>query len=466
MKKNILITGTLLLTFTGLISRVIGFFYRIYLSRMIGEEGMGIYQLLAPVMALTFSLTAAGIQTSISKHTAAYFAKKEPLSSFSILLCGLVLSVSLSILTGLFLFKYSSIIATKYLLEPRCSSFIQIYALSIPFAAVHSCINGYYYGLKKTLFPSITQLAEQFIRVISVFLLFDFFQNRDLKFSISIVITGLVLGEIVSCIISFVALIFESGKYKRCFQAQIKGGASNLSNSILNSLKPLLLLACPLSLNRITLNFLQSCEAVYLPEKMCSFGLSTSEALSTYGVLTGMALPMILFPQALTGSISVLLLPYVSEAQAQQNKKQISKAIGKCTSFCLLLGFCALTFFYLSAPLIGTHVFHSDESGLFIRALSFLCPFLYLSTILTSILNGLGKAVHAFFINVLAVIIRLFSVFFLVPYYGIRAYLIAMLISQIIHCLCNFLALRTYLYYNKNVFSQRNKDDKLVRKRK
>ena len=95
LKKNPIITGTVILTATGVISRVIGFFYRIFLSRNIGEEGMGIYQLLAPVMALSFSLTAAGIQTSISKHVAAYEARREHRSSVSVLMCGLFLSVFL-----------------------------------------------------------------------------------------------------------------------------------------------------------------------------------------------------------------------------------------------------------------------------------------------------------------------------------------------------------------------------------
>ncbi|MGN0132630.1 MAG: oligosaccharide flippase family protein [Lachnospiraceae bacterium] len=445
MKKNPIITGTVILTATGIISRIIGFFYRIFLSRNIGEEGMGIYQLLAPVMALSFSLTAAGIQTSISKHVAAYEAKGQRRSSVAVLLCGLFVSVSLSLALGIVLFQYSLPISLHFLLEERCAPLVRIYALSLPFAAVHSCINGYYYGLKKTAVPSVTQLIEQLARVFSVYLIFLYCDKHNLTPQVSVAIVGLVLGEITSSLISILAITGTGCKntrrrYRSHFTSEY---------DVFKQLKPLLLLAVPLSVNRIVLNFLQSIEAIYLPRQLCAFGLSNSQALSIYGVLTGMSLPLILFPQAITGSISVLLLPYVSEADAKGNPARISKAIFSSTAFCVVMGFLAALFFYIAGPFLGSFLFQSTEAGLFIRSLSFMCPFLYLGSLLTSILNGLNKATHAFFINVLALCIRLICIFLFVPHIGIKGYLWGLPVSQIAHCSFNFLALKKYIYYNK-----------------
>ena len=332
LKKNPIITGTVILTATGVISRVIGFFYRIFLSRNIGEEGMGIYQLLAPVMALSFSLTAAGIQTSISKHVAAYEARREHRSSVSVLMCGLFLSVFLSLAMGFILFEYSIPISNRFLLEERCAPLVRIYALSLPFAAVHSCINGYYYGLKKTSVPSVTQLIEQLVRVLSVYIIFFYCGKYHLEPKVSVAVAGLVLGEIVSSLLSVLAITrfySKSSRKRKHYLPQMP------SYHIAGQLKPLLMLAIPLSVNRIVLNFLQSIEAIHLPRQLCVFGLTTSQALSIYGVLTGMALPLILFPQAITGSISVLLLPYVSEADAKGNPAKISKAVFTTTGFFL-----------------------------------------------------------------------------------------------------------------------------------
>ena len=127
-KKYPLIAGTILLTATGILSRIIGFFYRIFLSQTIGEEGMGIYQLIAPVMALSFSITAAGIQTAISKFVAPEPTSHDYKSSLRVLLVGFTISLSLSAILGFFLFEYSFFIAKNFLLEERCSSLVRIFA--------------------------------------------------------------------------------------------------------------------------------------------------------------------------------------------------------------------------------------------------------------------------------------------------------------------------------------------------
>ena len=155
MKNHPLIKGTIMLTLTGMFSRFIGFFYRIYLSRTFGEEGMGLYQLLGPVLALSFSLCGAGIQTSISKFVA---GKCDNLShnpqgkreSLLFLFAGILQASVLSILCSIILYTNSEFIATHFLLEPRCASMLRIIALSIPFSALHACGNGYFYGISKT----------------------------------------------------------------------------------------------------------------------------------------------------------------------------------------------------------------------------------------------------------------------------------------------------------------------------
>lgn len=440
--KNKLLFGTAALTVSGIITRIIGFFYRIFLSRNIGEEGMGIYQLLSPIIALSFSVTCAGIQTSISKHVSAYEAEGQHAKSRLTLLYGIVFSVLLSIAAGILLNKYSGILSERFLAEPRCKNLICIYALSLPFCSIHSCINGYYFGVKRTLAPSVVQLTEQMVRVIAVFLLVSAFGNAPMEKKITFAVFGIVVGEISSALFSLISVKKHTRGF---FHANMSDYASAQQKTMI---KKLIFLAVPLSTNRIVLNMLQSIEAAYLPRKLTQFGLSTSQALSLYGIFMGMALPMILFPQALTSSVSVLLLPIVSEADAGNNRKKITKSIYLATVFCFGLGFICLIVFYLFGPLIGDLVFKSRDAGIFIRTLSFMCPFLYLGTLLTSILNGLGKAALSFFINLAAILIRIFGVFFLIPAFGIKAYMYTLLFGQLVFCALNFLALKNYLYYN------------------
>lgn len=433
-RNRTFIKGTLILTLTGLLSRVIGFFYRIYLSRLFGEEGMGIYQLLSPVLALSFSLCAAGIQTAISKYVAASVAKGNCKDSYRYLFTGLFLSLLLSVPCMLLLLMFSDFVAVHFLLETRTASMLRIIALSIPAGAVHSCINGYYYGIKKTMLPSSTQLIEQFMRFFCV-LAADFLARRSHTVPhINAAVVGLVVGECAAMLISLLAIYFrfyreEAGAGKSSLPCS-NAGAFGISR--FHAVKNLLVLAFPLTVSRIVVNLLQSVEAVAIPSRLCRYGYDSVTALSVYGVLTGMALPLLFFPNALTGSMSLLLLPMVSEADAKGNTDAVKNTTLKTIQSCLLLGAACTLFFFLSGPFLGRFLFHSELAGRYIRSLSLLCPFLYLCTTLSGILHGLGKAVSVFFVNVFSLSLRLLFVFFLIPAFGIDCYILSMVLSQLL----------------------------------
>ena len=411
---NSFLTGTLLLTITGVLSRIIGFFYRIFLSRTIGAEGLGIYQLIFPVLTLCISFTSSGIQTSISKYVAQEQGSNEKHAGIRFLYVGLFLSLLLSVIVCIFLFMQADYIAVKILGESRCRDLIRIMAYSLPFCSIHSCINGYYYGRKKAALPSITQLTEQIVRVGSVYIIYLIYTEKNLALTPSIAVWGIVCGEIASMLISVTAIRF-----------------SKYSGSLIGALKKLTRFCIPLTANRVTINLFVSIEAILIPANLKLFGYSNTDALCVFGILTGMAMPMILFPNVLTSSVSVLLLPTISEAQAACNQKLIARAIKKTIEYCMILGLFSTLFFLLTGNFIGQVVFQNTLAGVFITTLSWICPFLNLATTLTSILHGLGKATCAFVLNLTGCLIRIFFIFILVPIYGIRPYLYGMLVSQL-----------------------------------
>lgn len=444
-KKHPLITGTIILTVTGMISRLIGFFYRIYLSRMFGEEGMGIYQLLGPVMALTFSVTAAGLQTAISKHVAAETSTGDYKSSYRVLSAGLTISLALSAVCTWFIYTFSEWIAVRFLLEERTASMLRIIALSVPLGAVHSCINGYFYGVKKTGIPSATQLAEQLCRVACVFLANISAERLGVSPTINVAVIGLVIGEGFAMIISIAAAFWRfyslSAKTIRTLVRKIPD-----RYSFSRTAKNLTMMALPLSATRIVINLLQSVEAIYIPNKLQAFGYDTATALSVYGVLTGMAMPLILFPSALTNSICVLLLPIVSEAQESGNHNKVHQATHTSIVFSSVFGGLCTILFLLFGRYAGDLLFKSRLAGHFIMTLSFICPFLYLSATMSSILHGLGKTAVTFVLNVAALGIRLLFVFLLVPHFGIEGYLWGLLVS---HLSTTWLEVLAVKYYTK-----------------
>lgn len=446
-----LVTGTAILTLTGLVSRFIGFFYRVFLSNVFGAEGMGIYQLISPVLALSFSLTVSGIQTAISKYVASETSTHDYKSSFRTLWAGFLLAMLLSAVCASAIYLYAEQIAVTFLLEERTAPLLRIIALSIPMASVHSCINGYFYGIRKTAIPAFSQLAEQVCRVGSVYLIHFACQKQGLTPTISFAVVGLVIGESASMIVSVVAIlvrahhVFPTGIYGRTAQPFCAGHSSALSTVLATYRRitgQLLQLAVPLSANRLILNLLQSVEAIYIPNRLMAYGLSNADALGVYGVLTGMSLPLILFPSAVTNSISVLLLPIVSEADANGNHTAVKRAILTSIRSCLLLGFFCTAMFLLLGRTAGRLLYGSELAGSFILTLSFLCPFMYIASMLNSILNGIGKTIQTFLFSVVSLLLRLLFVFFAIPRFGIQGYLWGMLASQMLQTLlCTLSAL-------------------------
>lgn len=440
-KKNPLILGTLLLSFSGLLCRGIGFFYRLFISQAFGEEAMGIFQLTSPVLMLAFSLTCAGTQTAISKYTASCVGIKNNALAKRFLMTGCFLSFCLSLLYSIIIYGQAENISIYILKEPRCAPLLRICSLSFPFAALHSCFNGYYYGKKNTKLPAFTQISEQLIRVGSVFFLYYHFTKHQKIPTIALTCIGMVSGEVTSFLISFLYyLIFENPCRKTTLFPL--SPEQKFPDKFLSIVYQLLTLSIPLTFNRVIVNLLQSYEAISIPAKLQQFGYSAPTALSIYGVLTGMALSLLLFPSTFVNSACVLLLPAVSEASSQDNAKRIRVTINQAILFSIILGLGCTCFFYVFGKFCGVFLFDSSLAGTFIQKLSFLCPFLYLHGTLGSILNGLKKITASLLINILSIIIRLFFILYFIPLYGINGYLWGMLLSEIISALLCIIILR------------------------
>ena len=188
-----IIYGTIVLTGVSFLCRAIGFFYRMFISQTFGEAGMGIFQLTSPVMSLAYSLCCAGFQTAISRFVAS--RSNDPRSSIRFLLTGLALTGMLSAVFSILIYGCSDFLAASIILEPRTAPLLRLMALSFPFSAIHCCMNGYYYGMKKAEIPAILQLTEQLLRVGSVYLLAVFFITNSTEPPLAVTAAGAAIAE-------------------------------------------------------------------------------------------------------------------------------------------------------------------------------------------------------------------------------------------------------------------------------
>lgn len=423
MSKKRFLQGTLILTCAGLLTRFMGFFYRIFLSHAIGAQGIGVYQLAMPLQGLVMALAAVGMQAAISRLCASRMALGQQKEARDYFLLGTGTAVLFSVVLSFIIYKNSGFFASQILKEPRTQPLIRILSFSFPLTALHSCINSYYYSQKQTALPSGIQLLEQAARIGGSYVIYLVFLSEGREITSVIAAGGALFSEIIASIVSLIAVGADFRKHHYSLKK---------ISSPLGSLKSMVEMAVPHSMNRLLLTLLHSMEVVLIPQRLLLSGLGSEEALAIYGVFTGMALPLILFPSTITNSASLMLMPSVAELQALGYKKRIDYVINRTCRCCFLLGAgCSLCFFFFGMPM-GILLFGSPTAGTYIKALAFFCPFFYMNTALTSILNGLGKPNTCLIHSVIGVSLRIGFVLFAIPALGIRGYFYGMLLSELL----------------------------------
>lgn len=463
LKSNI-IKGTLILSCASILSRIIGFIYRIYLADILGEQLLGTYQLIFPIYVLCFTIYGAGMQSAISQVVATLMGKnnthpqdsnfKDNTSKYSsssiavsknnnnsslvkgnypfvsssarnitprtILLAGTILSFILALFLSIFINFNSKWIACNILMVPDCDIYLKLLTYLFPFCSISACICGYKYGLENAKPPAIAGIIEQITRILFVFIVQGFFSDKEICCQIAVY--GLTVGE-------FFGFLYNMSTIKNKTFNKRKNNIS-----LKESFKLLLPVFISLTSIKLTISLLHSVESIFIPASLVKYGYTMNEALSVYGIYSGMAMPFIMFPATITMAISTMLLPAVSKAHSSGNKKQIKKLIRRTSYFCLVTGMAATVFFLLFGNICASLFFHNELAGRYLTVMSFLCPFLYLNMTYSSILNGLGKPHMTFVITVVCTLIKILSLIFFVPKYGMIAYIAASLVAEALLC--------------------------------
>lgn len=458
--KSSLISGTLILTITGCISRFIGFYYKIFLSRTIGAEGLGIYQLIFPVFALFLSVSAAGIQTAISRFCAGAETDRQ---AKGYLFAGLSISVILSIFCMLLIREKADWFCHIMMEDVNGTDLLYIMMWAIPLASIHSCINGYYYGKKKAMIPAISQLVEQFVRVSGVYLILQIALEQGRSLTASDAVWGIFIGELAALLYCITAacltgkgnplscknrILTKKQKSIDSYSPKKVRTAAGARLSVFKLYRNLLSLAVPLTINRILTSVLTSVEALLIPLTLRTFGYTNSDALSVYGILTGMVFSTIMFPAVISNSLSVMLLPAVSQACSIGRNDLVRKAVRQTVETCTILGLICTFGFLLTGNWIGTHLFHNTLAGTYLETLCWICPFIFLGSTLGSILHGLGRATTTLVINLSSSLLRIAFIYFGIPVIGLKAYLWGMLVSHIFSSVTAYICIRKFSYKN------------------
>lgn len=434
MAKKTFITGAIILMAAGFISRIIGFVYRIYLSNLIGAEGMGLYQLIVPVYTLIILTLTSGVSIAVSKMIAEEAAKGHYINIRRISKIGLILVLMISAALSLFLYVNIEFIVNNILNDRRTYFSVLIMIPCIPFIAAVSAYKGYFYGIQEVTPTAVSQIIEQLVKIGIVMVLASQFLKAGLEYACALATVSMAFGEMSNLIV--LAVYYRYKKYSHITPRSREGliRKRQLFKSIFTS-------AVPISVNRFIISVMAAVEVILIPQRLLAGGLNYIQCMEEYGKLMGMAMPLILFPALVTTSLSTTLVPAISESISLRNFSRVNYRISKSIQITMVIGFIFMALFACYPDKISEVIYPRQNVGSTLFILSFTCIFVYLQQILTGIMNGLGKQGLLLANSIVGSVMRILCVYFLIPIYGIPAYIVGMVVSSLIVCILNFMTI-------------------------
>lgn len=428
--KKSFITGAIVLMAAGLIVRLIGFVYRIYISNLLGSEGMGLFQLISPVYSLIILTLTSGVSIAISRLVAQEIARGNFANSRRITLVALLLVFAAGSVVSTILLINARFIADELLKDSRTYYSILLLIPCIPIIALSSTLKGYFYGIQDVTPTAISQVAEQIVRIGLVIVASGKYLERGLEYACAFATAAMSIGEMASLLVLY--LMYKIG-IKKYMPKKQKGRLMRKRTIVSELLK----ISLPISSNKFITSTMAAIEYILIPRRLLAGGMNYQESIELYGRLTGMAMPLISFPSLVTSSLAVTLVPAIAEALSLRNYRTLNSRVSKSIQTTLMLGIISSALFMSYPNEIGDVIFKKENVGELLYMLSFSCTFIYLQQTLAGILNGLGKQNVSLRNSIIGYIIRIAFIYFLIPVYGIKIYIIALFVSSIIICVLN-----------------------------
>lgn len=309
MARQSYLKNAAILTGTGLLLRAAGMFFRIYIAARIGAEGMGLYQLIYTVYTMAVTLATAGLSVAATRLSAELLATDDPANVRAAMRRTLALGLGLGAAAAALLFTEAGLAADWWLEDARAALSLRILAPSLPFMAVSACLRGFFMARRKVGPNSRAQIFEQVVRIGVVALLIDSAVPQGIGTACAAVVVGNTVSEVASWVYM-----------EWCYRRELRDVPRNAKRPVQGLGRQLWDIIAPIAANQYMTSVLRTVENVMVPGCLALYTLSRETALSQYGALKGMAMPVIFFPFSFLATLSTLLLPEITEAHVQNRR--------------------------------------------------------------------------------------------------------------------------------------------------
>lgn len=422
MKLKGIFRAVATVTLISVITRFLSFVFRVYLSRRLGAEVLGLYQITTSIFMLFVCFSSSGLPVTLSRKTAQYDAIGDFNKSKSIFTTSLILSLVISVVTcGVFLI-FPNITALLFT-DSRCNEIFIILLPSLISTSIYCTTRAWFWGKKQYGIYSSTEMFEELLKII---LTASFITLPIISCSIGAKVAwAYVIGDVVIAIV----LIFL---YFR------KGGSLAKPQYLGEVAKS----AAPLTTTRIFGSLISSAMALLLPAMLVKYGMDTQAATSEFGRISGMVMPLILCPGTVVGALAVVLVPELATSNSDKNYTSTHYKISKAMLFSAAITACCLTVFMSCGDEIGLLLYKDAAAGKMLEASAILMVPLVLNQLSATILNSLGKESYTFLSHIIGSIGLLITILVLPKYIGIMAYPCGLFVFHSINLVLNTIKIR------------------------
>ena len=428
MKKTVFIKNALILTASSLILRFVGIIFKVWLAALIGSEGIGLYQLVFSVYILAATFATSGICTAVTRLVAEELALGSKKGTLKILRRAVEITLIIAFISVAIVFFGAEFIAERFLNDLRAVPALKILPLSLPFMGITSCLRGYFIARRKITPNAVSQLFEQAVRILLIVILVKKFCSKGLAYCCAAVLFGDTAAEIFSFMMLGIIWLKDSKKLK---------GLSGRARPPFGIVRRILHISVPITSGRYLNTALRTAENILVPKNLAKYPFSGDSALSQFGMIKGMALPILFFPSTLLNSISTLLIPEISEAEARGQHGLVRAATRNILKLTAVLSFIFGAVFFAGGKEIGLLIYKSEEVGNLLRALSPIVPLMYLDSISDGILKGLDQQSFTFKTAISDSVIRIILILLILPIFGLRGFIWIMYFSNVLTCFLN-----------------------------
>lgn len=432
MKKTLFIKNAAVLTVSGLVLRFAGIIFKVWMAAAIGAEGMGLYQIVFSVYVLFSTFATSGINTAVTRLVADELALGSKKGVLKILKRCMRFTFIFAFFSLLILFFGGNFIAQRILQEPRALISIKILAFSLPFMGMSSVLKGYFIARRKALPNALSQMFEQTVRIVTIIIFVSLARNMGIAALCASVLLGDTIAEGMSLLFIYINYRFDLKKINSLCGREVP--PFKISKAISR-------IAMPITAGRYLNSLLRTAENILVPKCLAAHTLSGEKALSIFGMIKGMALPILFFPSTLLNAVSTLLIPEMSEALARNRRLVVSNTCEMVIKITSLIGIFAGTIFFVCGEEIGVLIYKDADVGLLLKWLSPIVPLMYLDSISDGILKGLDRQKYTFHTALFDSSLRIVLIIALLPVFGIKGFIGIMYFSNLLTFLLHIVKL-------------------------